>query len=661
MKEYFKINNIDIGFADHPTENTGYPKGFLDTKIAVRKGKLRINLLTPSLEINDEIHNGMLSDPCYDGKKHIDYFRIASYPSDSSDIGTKNGKYGFEITCPQGDNFVLGAYEFPEEVEFHGTINIQEGYVHIKGELKSRYQEYLKTKEQKKDYEDYLQGPYKRYRKPLPNIPIEVLKFFDPEPLLPERESHTLAQALRSDPLDVYDLSIEKGKFNSFPSKILEFKNLERITIVGNAKRKFTEIPDEFYELKQLHTIGIYQVNITFISEKIQQLVKLEELSICSSELNTLADSICSLPRLTTLNLGYNELKTLPSQIDSMPNLEFLYIEGNNFESLPKGLLDIPDLRMDKKYLKLLKGMSYKSQNTKPIDESLYDLSRYSMQKAQLEKSIKNIPKLEDFKDLIIDYATMGTFLVVDKIEKEIPIGVSKVGGSPDLPKGWEHPVSKDGLLYLFHAQINCEEVASYQKYLPRKGIIYFFINDEEYAQHPVVLYSDNTNDLVRFSYTEKTKFEDRNFDDFIRKARKVSFQNAISLPNFYNSSLERFPKHASFWSSPDNKEKINTLEDYETFSKLEKTIDKPVGADNGIIKTGTHGINVSVITQHESPQEQAVYKFGGKPNEWMILLNLESIDEFSFWDAGTLTYCIHKKDLAINDFSRVNTSIESS
>ncbi|GAA4237921.1 hypothetical protein GCM10022291_26390 [Postechiella marina] len=91
------------------------------------------------------------------------------------------------------------------------------------------------------------------------------------------------------------------------------------------------------------------------------------------------------------------------------------------------------------------------------------------------------------------------------------------------------------------------------------------------------------------------------------------------------------------------------------------KTINQPLNRDNHYSLLNTHGLNTNVFTQHELPQEHAATKFGEKPNEWLVLLNIKSIDEFNFWDAGTLTYCIHKKDLEIKEFLKIYTSIESS
>lgn len=73
--------------------------------------------------------------------------------------------------------------------------------------------------------------------------------------------------------------------------------------------------------------------------------------------------------------------------------------------------------------------------------------------------------------------------------------------------------------------------------------------------------------------------------------------------------------------------------------------------------------MNGYTYTQHESPQEQAAAKMRGAPVEWVPLLKLgwDQKVGFCFWDAGTLTFCIHQEDLRRNDFSRVQVSLESS
>ena len=75
------------------------------------------------------------------------------------------------------------------------------------------------------------------------------------------------------------------------------------------------------------------------------------------------------------------------------------------------------------------------------------------------------------------------------------------------------------------------------------------------------------------------------------------------------------------------------------------------------------HHMNGYTFTQHESPQEQAAAVFTGSPEEWVPLLQVGYDDRvwFCFWDAGTLTFCIHQEDLRRNDFSRVHVSLETS
>ena len=638
MKEYFKINNIDVGFASHSTEGSIFLKGALNTEILVRKGKLRINLLTPALEITDEMHNGLLDDSYYDNLRNVDYLRMTTY----RDLAIEGGQYNTQVTCPYIKNAVgFETYGFPERVKFHGIIDVQKGYVHIKGVFKRDFGE-QKT-----------------------SIPVEILKCFDPQPLIPARKIYSLATAENVNPLEVYELNIAKGTFTEFPQEVLGFKNLESIWAGAGTRFEFENIPEEFYTLTKLHTIQFFGTRLKTLSERIGQLQKLEEITIQSSQLSVLPDSICALPQLTKLSFRYNQLLRLPSGIGKLPKLKELDIRGNNFETLPQSLRDIYAVEVDRKHRKYFMDTSYKSENQNPIKEALYDLSNYPVEKLQLEKSILAIPELKEFKDLIVDYSTMATYLILDKEEKEIPIGKSKVGGAPDLPKELEHPTNKNGLLYIFHAQLNCADIAPFQKYLPRTGMLYFFVNDEESVQRPLVLFSKNTQDLSRTIYTEETKFTDGDFDNRFRKVVGVTFQNAVSIPNFYNSSNhgeERYPKYADLWKGLDEDslyEKIDLLD--ENVEQLEEKLQAPLAFDNGHIQLRTHSLNSSVFTQHESPQEIAAAKFGGEPTEWLVLLNMESVGEFSLWDAGTLTYCIHKKDLAIGDFSRVSASIESS
>lgn len=96
-KEFLKINGVDVGFGNHSIEGTVYsdPK-VLTTEVIIRKGKLRINLLTPALELTENLHNGMLEKPA-----QVDWIRLVTY----SDLATPGGRYDTKIECPYGKRF----------------------------------------------------------------------------------------------------------------------------------------------------------------------------------------------------------------------------------------------------------------------------------------------------------------------------------------------------------------------------------------------------------------------------------------------------------------------------------------------------------------------------------------------------------------------------
>lgn len=128
-----------------------------------------------------------------------------------------------------------------------------------------------------------------------------------------------------------------------------------------------------------------------------------------------------------------------------------------------------------------------------------------------------------------------------------------------------------------------------------------------------------------------------------------------LSLPNLYNShqyGSTRYPNYAAYW----NQKEEAWLDKMEELGGFLLDLERQLG-----LGVPAHHINGTVFTQHESPQEQAAIKFGGLAEEWLVLLNVDSIGAFNFGDVGTSTYCIHKKDLAIQNFSAINVNIESS
>ena len=632
--EYFHLNGIPQPYANHPTRGTFFSPGGLDSKVYITKGRLAINLLTPALELTEALTNGLFADPAYDGTRRVDYLRLGTYQP----FALPEDHYGQRILCPYTDDATgFQVYGLPESIRFHGTIDVHEGYVHVRGELRHGLQ------------------------KNQPVIPVEAIKHFTPRPLIPRRPQHDWSQALRADPLEVYELRIDKEEFDVFPEEILRFRNLESLWIGHRARLNCRTLPAAFFELSNLHTLQLYYSPLSELPAAIAQLKKLEELTLNYGKLQALPVAIGQLPELRLLSCHGNELRSLPEEICRAPALTKLIVAGNDFRSLPACMANIPVVEIDTRYRKYYMDTSYPSKNNKPIDQSLFNLAHYPTDRAQLRQKLATVPAAAEFTNLLVAASTVGTYLVLDKAKTNLPLGVSKVGGCPDLPRGWRHPQDKNGRLFVFHAQLNCREAAPYQSYLPRTGILYFFVDDEEYAQQAVVRYAQSDVDLERYVYTDRTRFSDPDLDGDFRPGVAVTFENAVSLPELYanfSALTEHLPEYDALRDNPAKLERLDDLADEHLAAALGL---EGVQYHNGYRNMPTHGINRSVFTQGESPQQQAAAQFGGEPSEWLALLVLESIDEFNFWDAGTLTYCIHKQDLAIGDFATVHASIESS
>ena len=121
--------------------------------------------------------------------------------------------------------------------------------------------------------------------------------------------------------------------------------------------------------------------------------------------------------------------------------------------------------------------------------------------------------------------------------------------------------------------------------------------------------------------------------DDYTSKPHRIEFKRLLSLP----------------FCPPDEMTDDRQCVAYDQLRELFKDTD--------------HLINGHTFTQHESPQEQAANELRGRPCEWIPLLKLgwDNKVGFCFWDAGTLTFCIHQEDLRRWDFSKVHVSLESS
>jgi uncharacterized protein YwqG len=228
----------------------------------------------------------------------------------------------------------------------------------------------------------------------------------------------------------------------------------------------------------------------------------------------------------------------------------------------------------------------------------------------------------------------------------------------PDLPKNIAYPTFGDKgdgtpYLYEFLAQINCELIAELQDYLPRTGMLYFFletIHNVYGAKHNVVkvIYCSDGKNLV--SGQQLIFHEDDYYEMFepCYKSFKADARSTISLPDFSESRLNTYLFSGDAESLKNERAFLRS----EALSAFSSAILDLASCE--------HEINAYACHQNESPEHEASLILKGNPKDWVILLTVSSAEDFRWSDSGDLFFVIHKSDLAKQNFSNVFCTFDS-
>ncbi|MDZ4082427.1 MAG: YwqG family protein [Bdellovibrionales bacterium] len=245
-------------------------------------------------------------------------------------------------------------------------------------------------------------------------------------------------------------------------------------------------------------------------------------------------------------------------------------------------------------------------------------------------------------------------------LSQTLKVGGTRIGGSPDLPSVTDWPVATDNTgvhrKMRFLAQVNCRELASFQEFLPRQGLISFFI--DQWTDHPSkvkVLYFESVDDFSLIQLPEAEALSD---DDGPKAYPGVE---AIPVPIV---SVPELSVDEGLLGPQSTKDFQRLWEaGYESgYENFKRDLDGTVSSI-GRFRNGPHTIGAYVFTQGATPEMQAAKSLGGEVSDWINLISI-GFDRnvgFQFDDCGTLTICIHKSDLAAQNFSRVFPSFYSS
>lgn len=267
-----------------------------------------------------------------------------------------------------------------------------------------------------------------------------------------------------------------------------------------------------------------------------------------------------------------------------------------------------------------------------------------------------------------------------DVDEANIPIGASKMGGSPDVPEGFEFPMWKDRYLS-FIAQIRLSDAKPYdlEDLLPLTGILYFFFEtslyfDEPYEkllkpsdcyrvlyvenetlplhrmQHPISEFSTNTSFLESLSPSLRAKLYDTHVhktDTF--QACPIQFEQ-----EWTPLSLLRFD-----WSK-DRSSELGSPE-YERFwgeGGIVEAVDKVLAKPMHRLLGESTDIQTGYSLAKDSSQAWNL----GTADDWTLLLQVDSDDwketqhkpGFMWGDAGLIYFCVNKEDMRAGRFDRI-------
>ncbi|MFH6936641.1 DUF1963 domain-containing protein [Flavobacterium sp. FlaQc-30] len=637
-KEHWIIDDVVFDFSSECNVNSN------DKLYVALEGLVR--------DYDKERHGHVVNS--YNGGAHFNFSFSKVY-----DAGIPTGVIQFELSRDKTYNHYLWESGFTFSLRFTGNVTLKDGWIGLNGYLEDECGEQKKCYKislakriplQELEWEKYEFTTFKELEGAIPKA-VRHLKLTNPA-YVEFRESIDSFTDLETLIVQFTNDSQEVFEFVEIPSFIKHFKNLKKLYFSGISA--ITKLPIWIGDLRELEFFLFTDSKVEGINPNTFQYLK--KLKFCYLQYNKLV-SAPAFPldgSIEIIHLEGNQLNKVPASYLKLENLTRLNIKNNPITWLPLGLENIPELELELEKKTTLLDYSYKGADGKGVvpynDEIFYarndivlrNLLAHAIEKVGFKKYEEGINKL----------ARHSVSFVTTVFDDYDEIGNNRFGGLPDLPESVGFPKiitetqEETNYVWQFIAQINCASVAHLQEYLPRTGILYFFIEDQQDFKPKVIYFDGEISQLKsarEFDNTEKLEY----FEFDIFQPFKAIAEKAVSTPVFY------YDEHYYEKIAPELEELTRKHNETELFKKkLLPFNEEPI-----------HGINSYVFKQHDSPEIEAVDKLKGKTDEWMVLLKVSTDNkpEFCFWDAGEIYFVIHKSDLAKRDFSNVYCGLESS
>jgi uncharacterized protein YwqG len=241
--------------------------------------------------------------------------------------------------------------------------------------------------------------------------------------------------------------------------------------------------------------------------------------------------------------------------------------------------------------------------------------------------------------------------------EATFPLGITKLGGMPDLPQGAPWPAWESGSMS-FIAQVQLSEVTPFDslRRLPPRGMLYFFYDSEQMASGldpgdgdgcKVLYFDDPGPQLVRTPFPPELAMGSRFSACHLRPSQEVT----LAAADFLIEGLKLTPA--------EDKSYLKLLREVEvpsgpqTAHRLLGHPDQIQGDIQRECQLAANGINAGGPQGFRDPRVPALLP-GMK--DWRLLFQVDSEDKAGMmWgDVGRVYFCIRSKDLARIDFRHV-------
>ena len=550
---------------------------------------------------------------------------------------------------------------FEYTLQFSGTVTFEKGWVGMNGYLKASYNE-------------------------KPVFDVKIYKQFDTKSINWNNYIFkSLEEALLAPKNVVEWLELKNPTFETLPEDIFEFKNLKSLWITNsdyNSNLNLNFISERIGELNQLESLHVTKSNLKAIPESVGNLKKLTSLYLADNNIKSIPNAILNLPNIMYLNFDNNQIEILPEPIN-LQGLFSISLIGNLLKTLPESLIlqpKINSIKADRNSLEFLpnlyndfKGLSlsiddkkrlldyeYKSKTPNGVttwNDEIFFCKPTDILFADFSVIIK-MNKLEKYQEALLSLTkkAIGFSHTID--EDYTQIGNHRFGGKPDLPIDVAYPTfihnyeGETEYKYEFIGQINCESITGLQDYLPRKGILFFFLE----TLHTIYGANNNPCKVLYIENVEKlesgSRFDLKQSDFYdmfeIYAGFKVNATPQLSAPAFYSIATNSY-----LFNQKTEVLQQECMDSDLFYDNFEEPINNAFKHD--------YAINAYGFTQHESPELQASLKLKGNPEDWIILLKVTSSGDMQWGDAGDLFFVIHKIDLANSNFNNVFVTMESS